>query len=177
MRTITLIRMQKDNKAIRGTLSYQMRNREYELETFTSPSLENADFLIPAADFLIPAGTYPVESTWSPRFKKFLPLIMDVPDYSDQQVTGVPDGCQQSASGGESKGRSCPTDLAERYRSSQSPCRMRQGLRIHKGTIPEHSKGCVLLDLAGMSNITVLFNQLKFEEENAQIEIMDRYAS
>ena len=170
MRTITLIRTHKEGKAVRGTLSYQMRNRDYELETFTSPSLENAEYLIPA-------GTYPVESTWSPRFKKFLPLIKDVPDYSDQQVTGVPDGCQQSASGGESKGRSCPTDLAERYRSSQSPCRMRQGIRIHKGTIPEHSKGCVLLDLAGMSNITVLFNQLKFEEENAQIEIMDRYAS
>ena len=126
MRTITLIRTKKDNKAIRGTLSYQMRNREYVLETFSSPSLENADYLIPA-------GTYPVENTWSPKFKKFLPLIMDVPD--------------------------------------------RDGLRIHKGTIPEHSKGCVLLDLAGMSNITVLFNQLKFEEENAQIEIMDRYAS
>ena len=126
MRKITLIRTQKDGKAVRGTISYQMRNREYELETFSSPSLENADFLIPA-------GTYPVESTWSPKFKKFLPLIKDVPE--------------------------------------------RDGIRIHKGTISEHSKGCVLLDLAGMSNITVLFNQLKFEEENAQIEIMDRYAS
>ena len=126
MRTITLIRTQKDGKAVRGTLSYQMRNREYEMETFSSPSLENADFIIPA-------GTYPVECTWSPRFKKFLPLIKDVPE--------------------------------------------RDGIRIHKGTIPEHSKGCILLDLAGMSNITVLFNQLKIEEENAQIEIMDRYAS
>ena len=126
MRTITLIRTHKDGKAVRGTLSYQMRNREYELETFSSPSLENADFLIPA-------GTYPVESTWSPKFKKFLPLIMDVPD--------------------------------------------RDGIRIHKGTIPEHSKGCVLLDLAGMSNITVLFNQLESEEENAQIEIKDHYAA
>lgn len=126
MRTITLIRTKKDNKAIRGTLSYRMRNREYELETFSSPTLENADFIIPA-------GTYPVENTWSPRFKKFLPLIMDVPD--------------------------------------------RDGIRIHKGTIPEHSKGCVLLDLAGMSNISVLFNQLAFEDEKAQIEIIDRYAS
>ena len=126
MRTIKLIRTKKDNKAIRGTLSYQMRNREYELETFTSPTLENADYLIPA-------GTYPVENTWSPKFKKFLPLIMDVPD--------------------------------------------RDGIRIHKGTIPEHSKGCVLLDLAVMSNISVLFNQLAFEDEKAQIEIIDRYAA
>ena len=126
MRTIKLIRTKKDNKAIRGTLSYQMRNREYELETFTSPTLENADYLIPA-------GTYPVENTWSPKFKKFLPLIMEVPE--------------------------------------------RDGIRIHKGTIPEHSKGCVLLDLAGMSNISVLFNQLAFEDEKAQIEIIDRYAA
>ena len=126
MRTITLIRMQKNGKAVRGTLSYQMRNRDYAMETFTSPTLENADFIIPA-------GTYPVESTWSPRFKKFLPLIKDVPD--------------------------------------------RDGIRIHRGSIPEHSKGCVLLDLAGMSNITVLFNQLNDTEEDAQIEIIDRYAS
>ena len=126
MRTITLIRTKKDNKAIRGTLSYQMRNREYEMETFSSPTLENADFLIPA-------GTYPVENTGSPKFKKFLPLIKDVPE--------------------------------------------RDGIRIHKGTIPEHSKGCVLLDLAGMSNISVLFNQLNDTEENAQIEIIDRYAA
>ena len=70
MRKIVLIRTQKDGKAVRGTISYQMRNREYELETFSSPSLENADYLIPA-------GTYPVESTWSSRFKKFLPLIKD----------------------------------------------------------------------------------------------------
>jgi HrpA-like RNA helicase len=169
MRTITLIRTQKNGKAVRGTLSYQMRNRDYELETFTSPTLENADYLIPA-------GTYPVENTWSPKFKKFLPLIKDVPDYSDQQVTGVPDGCQQSASGGESKGRSCPTDLAERYRSSQSPCRMRQGIRIHMGSKPEHSKGCILLNLAGMANINCLFNQLEDQDEEAQIEIMEHFA-
>jgi len=90
------------------------------------PSLENADYLIPA-------GTYPVERTWSPRFKKFLPLIENVPD--------------------------------------------REGIRIHRGTIPEHSKGCILLDLAGMSNINILFNQLENEDEKAQIEIIDRYAS
>ena len=73
MRTITLIRTKKDGKAVKGTLSYQMRNREYAMETFSAPTLENADFISPA-------GTYPVESTWSPRFKKFLPLIKDVPD-------------------------------------------------------------------------------------------------
>ena len=126
MRKITLIRNRRAGKAVYGQLSFEMRNREYALETFSMPSLENADYLIPA-------GTYPVERTWSPRFKKFLPLIENVPD--------------------------------------------REGIRIHRGTIPEHSKGCILLDLAGMSNINILFNQLENEEENAQIEIIDRYAS
>ena len=126
MRKITLIRNRRAGKAVYGQLSFEMRNREYALETFTMPSLENADYLIPA-------GTYPVERTWSPRFKKFLPLIENVPD--------------------------------------------REGIRIHRGTLPEHSKGCILLDLAGMSNINILFNQLENEDEKAQIEIIDRYAS
>lgn len=126
MRKITLIRNRRAGKAVYGLLSFEMRNREYALETFSMPSLENADYLIPA-------GTYPVERTWSPRFKKFLPLIENVPD--------------------------------------------RDGIRIHRGTIPEHSKGCILLDMAGMSNIRILFNQLENEEENAQIEIMEEFTA
>ena len=126
MTTLTLTRNRREGKAVYGQLSFEMRNREYALETFSMPSLENADYLIPA-------GTYPVERTWSPRFKKFLPLIENVPD--------------------------------------------REGIRIHRGSLPEHSKGCILLDLAGMSNINILFNQLENEDEKAQIEIIDRYAS
>ena len=126
MRKITLIRNRRAGKAVYGQLTFEMRNREYALETFSMPSLENADYLIPA-------GTYPVERTWSPRFKKFLPLIENVPD--------------------------------------------REGIRIHRGTIPEHSKGCILLDLAGMSNINILFNQLENEEENAQIDIMEEFTA
>ena len=126
MRKITLIRNRREGKAVYGQLTFEMRNREYNMETFSMPSLENADYLIPA-------GTYPVERTWSPRFKKFLPLIENVPD--------------------------------------------REGIRIHRGALPEHSKGCVLLNLAGMSNINILFNQLENEDEKAQIEIIDRYAS
>ena len=126
MTTLTLTRNRREGKAVYGQLSFEMRNREYALEPFAMPSLENADYLIPA-------GTYPVERTWSPRFKKFLPLIENVPD--------------------------------------------REGIRIHRGALPEHSKGCILLDLAGMSNINILFNQLENEDEKAQIEIIDRYAS
>ena len=123
MTTLTLTRNRRAGKAVYGQLSFEMRNREYALETFSMPSLENADYLIPA-------GTYPVERTWSPRFKKFLPLIENVPD--------------------------------------------REGIRIHRGALPEHSKGCILLDLAGMSNINILFNQLENEDEKAQIEIREK---
>jgi hypothetical protein len=99
-----------------------MRNRNYELETFTIPTLENADYLIPA-------GTYPIERTWSPKFKKFLPILNDVPE--------------------------------------------REGIRIHRGTLPEHSQGCILTDLIGMANLDVFFNQLDRAEDTAQIEIID----
>ena len=116
MRKITLIRTHKAGLAVTGELSFEMLNRQYDMETFTQP----------------PTGTYPVEVTWSPKFKKFLPEIKDVPE--------------------------------------------RSGIRIHMGSKPEHSKGCILLDLAGMANINCLFNQLKNQDEKAQIEIMERDA-
>ena len=125
MRKITLIRTHKAGLAVTGELSFEMLNRQYDMETFTQPTLENADFISPT-------GTYPVEVTWSPKFKKFLPEIKDVPE--------------------------------------------RSGIRIHMGSKPEHSKGCILLNLAGMANINCLFNQLKNQDEEAQIEIMERDA-
>ena len=125
MRTIKLVRKFKSGKAVTGLMTFDMLNREYELEPFEQPTLENNDFLIPA-------GTYPVEKTWSSKFKKFLPEILDVPD--------------------------------------------RSGIRIHRGSIPEHSKGCILLDMRGMSNIICLLNQLEITDEKAQIEIIERIA-
>ena len=122
MITITLIRNKQNSKAVTGTIAFPLMGKEGETKTFEFPTLENADFIIPA-------GTYPVERTWSPKFKKFLPLIDNVPD--------------------------------------------REGIRIHRGSIPEHSKGCILLNMAGMSHIDVLFNQLEYIEKNAQIEIID----
>ena len=106
-RKITLVREAPQGKAVRGTISFDLNEG-----TFSYPTLENADFLIPE-------GTYPIEWTWSPKFKKPLPEILNVPD--------------------------------------------RSGIRIHRGTLPEHSKGCILTDMAGMAHLQVFFNLIQLE--------------
>ena len=114
---VTIHRTTRNAKAIRGSITLPL-----EQGTRTFDTLENADFLIPA-------GTYPLRLTWSPRFKKNMPLIDEVPD--------------------------------------------REGIRIHMGTKPEHSEGCVLVSYEALCNIIVLFNQRKkwYEESELRIRI------
>ena len=94
MRQIELIRVRRDGKAVHGTI----RAPRWAWDCNQFPSLENADYIIPA-------GTYEVRLTYSPRFKKYLPLLMNVPG--------------------------------------------RTGIRIHTGSKPEHSKGCILVGAIG----------------------------
>ena len=51
----------------------------------------------------------------------------------------------------------------------------RSGIRIHRGTIPEHSQGCILLNMEGMACVDTLFNQRNkyYEDEKIQIQIID----
>ena len=117
---ITLTRQKTNGQAVTGTMTFPLLNRK---EPITVPSLENAAYLIPE-------GNYKVERTWSPKFKKFLPELIDVPD--------------------------------------------RSGIRIHRGSLPEHSRGCILLDMAGMSLINILFNQLDvygLKDETVQLTV------
>jgi len=114
---LTLTRQTKTGKAVKGTLTFPLLDRE---DTFSVPTLENADFLIPD-------GSYKVEKTWSPKFRKFLPELLEVPD--------------------------------------------RTGIRIHRGTLPEHSKGCILLDMTGMANLDILFNQISVFEIDEEVII------
>ena len=128
MITITLNRNRPKGKAVTGILALDLVQKDDSLKRYTLPTLENADYLIPA-------GTYPVERTFSRKFQKFLPEILDVPD--------------------------------------------RFGIRMHRGTKPEHSQGCILLDLAGMTYVDTLFNQLDvyYDDEKVQIEIIDSDAA
>lgn len=121
MITVTLTRLSTKGKAVFGTLTFPLERQNGTLEEKVS-TLENADFLIPA-------GTYPLRLTWSPRFKKPMPLIDEVPE--------------------------------------------REGIRIHMGTKPEHSQGCILVSAIALENIKVLFNQRKkwYDENELRIRI------
>jgi hypothetical protein len=117
---ITLTRQKTSGQAVTGTMTFPLLNKE---EPITVPSLENDAYLIPE-------GTYKVERTWSPKFKKFLPEVIDVPD--------------------------------------------RSGIRIHWGTLPDHSRGCILLDLNGMAYLNTLFNQIDvygLKDETVQLTV------
>ena len=126
MITITLQRTIRKGKAVIGKMDIPLEQGEFTVRT-----LENADYIIPA-------GIYPLRRTWSPKFKKLLPLIEDVPN--------------------------------------------REGIRIHTGTIPEHSTGCVLTTPGAMSCLRVLFNRVEKSnaikdenepDEEVYIEIID----
>ena len=110
MTSIHLIRASKDGKAVRGSMRVNGRD---------IATLENADYIIPV-------GTYPVLVTFSPRFKRMLPLIGNVPG--------------------------------------------RSGIRIHRGTKPEHSKGCVLVSAAMEQELTAKW--LASQASNEPIKII-----
>ena len=118
METITLTRTSREGNAVHGSLTlpfslWPVKDGEKDI---TVKTLENAGFIIPA-------GTYPLEKTWSPKFRKELPLVGNVPG--------------------------------------------REGIRIHMGTKPEHSEGCILTDYYGACCIDAFLNRLKniYDEE------------
>ena len=111
MEIIRLTRISREGKAVRG----MMRVGERDIET-----LENADYIIPV-------GTYPVSVTFSPRFKRMLPLIGNVPG--------------------------------------------RSGIRFHRGTKPEHSKGCILVSAAVEQELTAQWLALQASNEPIKITI------
>ena len=115
MATIPLIRTSRNNKAVRGTATIPMGK-----DSILCATLENADFIVPE-------GTYQLVNTMSPRFKKILPLVSNVPG--------------------------------------------RSGIRIHTGTRPEHSKGCVLVTAFGRDQIIEFINQKAKQNEKVHLTI------
>ena len=127
---IQLQRTRRKGKAVVGKMTIPFSHiplKEDEHDA-TVDTLENADYLIPA-------GTYPLARTWSPKFKKLLPLVEDVPD--------------------------------------------REGIRIHRGSIPEHSKGCILVDMQGAALLDIVFNRINnyYEDEKVSLCITDAFGA
>ena len=87
------------------------------------PTLENADYLVPAL-------TYKLQVTNSPRFKRLLPVLCQVPN--------------------------------------------RSGIRFHRGTKPEHSKGCILVSAEKEQVLTELWLKEQQNHEETRIEFCQR---
>ena len=113
MQIIRLIRKSKDGRAVCGHMQFGAQ----EIAT-----LENDDYIIPC-------GTYPVRVTWSPRFKRMLPIVLNVPS--------------------------------------------RSGIRFHRGTKPEHSRGCILVSAANEQELTAKWLALQTANEEIKLVICD----
>ena len=111
MTIIRIARTCREGKAVRGV----MRVNGQEVAT-----LENADYIIPC-------GTYPIAVTWSPKFKRMLPIVLNVPG--------------------------------------------RSGIRVHRGTKPEHSRGCILVSAAMEQQLTAQWLALQASKEPIKIMI------
>ena len=99
---IKLIRNQAQGNAITGRLVIDGR--------WYCNTLERVGYQIPAL-------CYHVAVTQSPKFKRRLPIVQNVPRLP---IGGTPS-------------------------NSPSPLAYRTGIRIHRGTKPEHSTGCILV--------------------------------
>ena len=122
-----LIREKAEGKAVRGKLYrtshyyYKYSGQTVERKHFICDTLENADHLI------LPL-IYPVSVTMSPKFKRLLPSINQVPG--------------------------------------------RTGIRIHRGTRPEHSRGCILVTPDNEQLLTALWHKEQNNHEETRIEIV-----
>ena len=121
-----LIRNLPDGKAVRGTLcevEHRYSGSAGEYKEYLTPicdTLENADHLVPAL-------IYRVAVTQSPRFKRLLPVL--------QQVPG------------------------------------RTGIRFHRGSRPEHSKGCILISASDEQTLTARWLAEQSAQEETRLEI------
>lgn len=115
-----------DGKSVHGKLyrtSHYINKRTGELVErlhFICDTLENADYLVPAL-------IYKVQVTQSPKFKRLLPLLSQVPG--------------------------------------------RSGIRFHRGSQPEHSKGCILISASMEQSLTACWLAEQTASEETRLEI------
>ena len=112
--------------------------------------------------YQIPALCYHVRVTMSPKFKRLLPIVQNVP-------RALPEGCKAlsgsprtSRVSGESGG-TCR--LMTQCVSLRDHVAEREGIRFHRGTRPEHSTGCILLAKEKEIELTNLILKAQNHEE------------
>ena len=121
-----LLRQPAKDNAVRGKLywtSHYINKRTGELVErlhYICDTLENADKLIPAL-------IYRVQVTQSPRFKRLLPILCQVPG--------------------------------------------RTGIRFHRGSLPEHSRGCILVSAINEQLLTSRWLDEQTAHEETRLEI------
>jgi len=121
-----LIRNQPEGKAVTGKLYrtshyYNKRlDKLVERLHYICDTLENADYLVPAL-------IYRVTVTQSPKFRRLLPLLNQVPG--------------------------------------------RSGIRFHRGSLPEHSKGCILVSPYMEQQLTSRWLAEQSAREETRLEI------
>ena len=119
-----LIRFPANGKAVRGRLYEASETRFEEVLTPVCDTLENADYIIPAL-------IYGIGVTQSPKFKRLLPIVRQVPG--------------------------------------------RSGIRFHRGTRPEHSKGCILISGSDEQKLTARWLAEQSAHEEIRLEIVESY--
>ena len=106
--------------------------------------------------YQIPALCYPIRVTQSPKFKRLLPLVQNVP----------------ASPKSSPKGKDLHSD--EKLPSLQGGAGGRQGIRFHVGTKPEHSTGCILVpNRAIEKELTDLIIKAQNEHEEIILEVSD----
>ena len=114
-----LIRQPAEGNAVRGKLYKVAQNGD---ELYLCNTLENAEYIIPAL-------TYRMCVTESPKFRRMMPLVCQVPGHS--------------------------------------------GIRIHRGSRPEHSTGCILVRDSDTERY-LAYNMLSEQNyESLQLEIVE----
>ena len=114
-------------KAIHGKLyrvSHRFSRSAGIYKEYLTPiceTLENANYLVPAL-------IYSVQVTQSPRFKRLLPILCQVPG--------------------------------------------RSGIRVHRGTKPEHSKGCILVSAEDEQKLTARWLNEQRDHQEIKLEIV-----
>ena len=133
---IRLIRNKPQGNAITGRLVINGRWFCYTLER---------------VGYQIPALCYHVVVTMSPKFKRLMPLVQNVPRIPPVCTEDSAHEYRDSATRSGGNGlRSTPSERSEQDKINKisrpkGVGALRLGIRFHRGTRPEHSTGCILV--------------------------------